>query len=152
MANNVFAQTIDKEIHLSSNQVVCKAIEALIGFVDAEHLERYMCKFRENFRPLCSDKFASHILQKMVEIAFLRSVEIQQKDCEDEKPPSNKKTKPNLVTEKEYNTTTNFSEVHREACSQFVISIGKFLLNNLEDFLFDPYANHVIKYNLKKNF
>ncbi|KAH8300282.1 hypothetical protein KR044_012459 [Drosophila immigrans] len=147
MANNVFEQTIDKEIHLSSNQIVSKAIESLIGFVDDVQLERFFEKFGDSLRPMCSDRFASHVLQKMLEIAFLRGLgqaaALQQTEAA---PNAAKRAKPDAAqVEEQYNLETEFSVAHREKCQQFVLRISKFMLNNLEDFVWDSCATHIMR-------
>ncbi|KAG4066185.1 hypothetical protein HA402_014485 [Bradysia odoriphaga] len=149
MANNVFEQTVDKEIHISSNQIACTILEHLMPYVDADTLERFHKAFSENFRPICSDKFSSHILEKMIEVSFLRAVGRLQSD--DDAASESKSKKPRTVTvpnEKEYNLTETFSDTHRQNCSVFVIKSSKFLLNNLEDFVWDRYACHIIRTSL----
>ncbi|KAH8389907.1 hypothetical protein KR200_003810 [Drosophila serrata] len=144
MANNVFEQTNDQEIHLASNQIVSKALESLVGFVDDVQLERYFNKFGDNLRPLCSDRFASHVLQKMLEIAFLRGV--GKKSVDQEQSDAAKRAKPDAAQiEEEYNLEADFSEEHRENCRQFVLRISKFMLNNLEDFVWDTCASHIMR-------
>ncbi|XP_016974627.1 nucleolar protein 9 isoform X2 [Drosophila rhopaloa] len=146
MANNVFEQTQDQEIHLASNQIVSKALETLVGFVDDVQLERYFSKFGDNLRPLCSDRFASHVLQKMLEIAFLRGVGKSALQETSEGSTPNKRAKPDAAqVEEEYNLETDFSEDHREKCRQFVLRISKFMLNNLEDFVWDTCASHIMR-------
>lgn len=151
MADNVLEQTIDKEIHISSNQIACTIIENLLPFSNYENFERFQNKFAANFRPICSDKFASHILQKLVAISFLRSVSKLQptKNLDEsnttESGPIAKKRKIIIPDEKEYNLNTEFNEEHRKNCCDFVLKASKFLLNNLEDFVWDAYASHVIR-------
>ena len=151
MANNVFEQTKEQEIHLASNQIVCKALENLVGFVDAEHLQRFFEVFGGNFRPICSDRFASHVLQKMVEVAFLRAVTQEENVKDDEGASTAKRAKleqasgaPNEFT---YNSETEFSPEHKQKCADFVQRVGKFLLNNLKDFVWDSCANHIMRTN-----
>ncbi|XP_017049842.1 LOW QUALITY PROTEIN: nucleolar protein 9 [Drosophila ficusphila] len=146
MANNVFEQTHDQEIHLASNQIVSKALESLVGFVDDVQIERYFSKFGESLRPMCSDRFASHVLQKMVEIAFLRGVGKSAVQVTSDAATSNKRAKPDAAqVEEEYNLEAEFSEDHREKCRQFVLRISKFMLNNLEDFVWDTCASHIMR-------
>ncbi|XP_001360213.1 nucleolar protein 9 [Drosophila pseudoobscura] len=146
MANNVFEQTKDQEIHLASNQIVSKALESLIGFVDNEQLERYFNKFGDSLRPLCSDRFASHVLQKMLEIAFLRGLGKAAAQEVSDGPTTTKRAKPDAAQiEEEYNLETEFSDDHREKCRQFVVRISKFMLNNLEDFVWDNCASHIMR-------
>lgn len=152
MAENVLEQTIDKEIHTSSNQVACTVIEHLLPFSDVPNFERYQKQFAGNFRPICSDKFASHILEKLVSISFLRGVAQIQPPVEPTMESSSvnglpsKKQKPDIPDEKSFNLTVGvFSEEHRQTCREFVVKVSKFLLNNLEDFMWDTYASHIMR-------
>lgn len=159
MANNVFEQTKDQEVYLASNQIVCKALENLLGFVDPEQLEIYFEAFADSFRPICSDRFASHVLQKMVEIAFLRAVRKDQlkkddnevKETKDDEElgeqPLAKKQKLNkdVLSEENYNLETEFTPEHKTNCGKFVLRVGKFMLNNLEDFVWDSCASHIMR-------
>ncbi|XP_017868111.1 PREDICTED: nucleolar protein 9 [Drosophila arizonae] len=146
MANNVFDQTNEQEIRLASNQIVSKALESLIGFVDAPHLERYFTKFGESLRPMCSDRFASHVLQKMLEIAFLRALGKDAAQKSETESDAAKRPKPDAAQiEEQYNLETEFSDEHREQCRQFVVRISKFMLNNLEDFVWDSCATHIMR-------
>lgn len=151
MANNVFEQTIDKEIHISSNQIACTILEHLMPYVDSTTLERFHKTFSENFRPICSDKFSSHILEKLIEVSFLRSVGLLQNNENNDADVQNKSKRQRMATvpnEKDYNLTETFSDSHRQNCTDFVIKSSKFLLNNLEDFVWDPYACHIIRTSL----
>ncbi|XP_055905366.1 uncharacterized protein LOC129940871 [Eupeodes corollae] len=144
MANNVMEQTKDKEIHLSSNQVVSKTLENLLGFADAEHLERYFVVFGEGLRPVCSDAYSSHVLQKMLETAFVRAVGASVKKEKEEENTRPKRSR-DTITELKYNTTHKFTKEHRTKCSEFVVRICKFLLNNLEDFVTDQNASYLLR-------
>lgn len=118
-------------------------------YVDAETLERYHKTFSDNFRPICSDKFSSHILEKLIEVSFLRSVAgIQNSEDADNQNKSKKQRMATVPNEKEFNLSEPFSDIHRQNCTNFVIKSSKFLLNNLEDFVWDPYACHVIRTSL----
>lgn len=148
MANNVFEQTVDREIYISSNQIACTIIEHLLPYTNSQNLERFQNAFAANLRPICSDKFASHILEKVVEISFLRAVSSIQKENDREKITKigkKRKMTTDIVNEKQYNLTEKFDVGHIEKCSEFVIKISKYLLNNLEDFVWDQYACHIIR-------
>lgn len=154
MAENVLEQTTGKEIHTSSNQVACTVIEHLLPFVDADNFERFQREFASSFRPICADKFASHILEKLVSISFLRGVaNIQTDDTADtdqsastNKPPLAKKMKPDIPDEKEFNLDkSRFSDEHRQTCREYVVKVSKFLLNNLEDYVWDTYGSHIMR-------
>lgn len=145
MADNVLEQTVDKEIHTSSNQVACTIIETLLPFSSAENFERFQTTFASNFRPICSDKFASHILEKLVAVSMLRGVgEMNEQDVS-AAPEAKKRKVAAIPSERDYNLTSKFSEEHRQVCREFVVKASKFLMNNLEDFVWDTYGSHVMR-------
>lgn len=150
MAANVFEQTQTKEVEVSSNQVACTILEHLLPFTDESTLERLQTAFSSDLRPICSDKFSSHILQKMVEVSFLRGsakLQVAKEEPNVQEGPAKKRRVQEVVLpdEKQYNLTASFEDDHREKCAQFVVKISKFLLNNLEDFVWDSIACHVIR-------
>ncbi|RZC39239.1 hypothetical protein BDFB_004216 [Asbolus verrucosus] len=114
--NNVFEQTNDQEINCCCNQVGCRVVELLLPFANNGVVERFMCVFGGELRPLCSDRFASHVLETLVRQAGGYSLKL--------------------------NTD---SEDFQVKCKEFVIKVSKFLLNNLEDYIWDTYGSHVIR-------
>lgn len=147
MAENVLEQTVDKELHTSSNQVACTIIEVLLPFANAENFERFQTAFASNFRPICSDKFSSHILEKLVAISMLRAVAPDNASTTEStsEPQAKKRKTTDMPTEREYNLATEFSDEHRQKCREFVVKTSKFLMNNLEDFVWDTYGSHVMR-------
>lgn len=146
MADNVLEQTVDKEIHTASNQIACTIIEALLPFSNAENFERFQTTFASNFRPICSDKFASHILEKLIAISMLRAVGADNPEDESSVTPQAKKRKTTEIpSEREYNLKTQFSDEHRQVCREYVVKASKFLMNNLEDFVWDTYGSHIMR-------
>lgn len=148
MADNVLEQTVDKEIHTSSNQIACTIIEALLPFSSVENFERFQTTFAANFRPICSDKFASHILEKLVAISMLRGVatdNVSESKSTTSEPLAKKRKAVEIPSESEYNLTTQFSDEHRQTCREFVVKTSKFLMNNLEDFVWDTYGSHIMR-------
>ncbi|KAJ3648045.1 hypothetical protein Zmor_019881 [Zophobas morio] len=113
--NNVFEQTIDQEINCCCNQVGCRVVETLLPFANDTVVKRYMDVFSNELRPLCSDRFASHVLEALVRQAATCSLQ------------------ENLDTE------------FRKKCTEFVTRVSRFLLNNLEDYLWDTYGSHVVR-------
>ncbi|KAJ9593168.1 hypothetical protein L9F63_015265 [Diploptera punctata] len=115
--NNVFDETVDKEIDYSSNQVASSVLERLLPQATDIVIERFMKAFDKNLRPICSDPYASHVLQMLLLCAAQR-VKVSDVKQEDEVP---------LEFE------------------SWILKIGHFVLNNLEEFVWDTYANHVIR-------
>lgn len=68
-----------------------------------------------DIRRLCSDRFASHVIEALLKQTCSKS----------------------LVTQDD--------EEFKKSCLEFTLKISKFLLNNLEDYLWDTYGNHIAR-------
>lgn len=66
---NSFAQTISHEVDYSSNQMTSRVIETLLPAVSEEVLLRFGAAFAPSLRTLVSDPFASHVVEKLCEVA-----------------------------------------------------------------------------------
>uniref|UniRef100_A0A182WF41 PUM-HD domain-containing protein n=1 Tax=Anopheles minimus TaxID=112268 RepID=A0A182WF41_9DIPT len=155
IANNVMGQLKGKEIRTASNQVGSKVLENLLIYTGEETFTTLMDMFAENFRVFCCDAFASHVLQKMLHIAMLRAIAplqtVQDEQEEDGSQSKKQKCGSSEWNEKsiwpcvEYSMKEQYSEEHRQKCRQFVERMAKFLMNNLEEFVWDDKANFVIR-------
>lgn len=156
MASNVFEQTVDKEDKIAANQIACTILEHLLPFTEPTVVERFQRVFDTNeYRKHCSDDFASHVLQKLVEVSFLRAVASlqQSQESQDSSAAGNGESAakrrriaaaPSVPDEKQYNLSTEFATEHRQACADYVRKISAFMLNNLEDFVWDT-ACHIMR-------
>nr|XP_023015170.1 nucleolar protein 9 isoform X1 [Leptinotarsa decemlineata]XP_023015171.1 nucleolar protein 9 isoform X2 [Leptinotarsa decemlineata] len=118
--NNVFEQSENQEINCSCNQVGCRVIETLLPYASDLILKKFMEAFNSEIRRLCTDRFASHVLEGLVIQSCRRSLEIESRSQE-------------VV----------------QYFHQFTLKISRFLLNNLEDFIWDTYGNHIMRTCLK---
>ncbi|CAH1114583.1 unnamed protein product [Psylliodes chrysocephalus] len=114
-ANNVFDQTDKQEVNCCCNQVGCRVVEMLLPFAHDDVVKRFISVFSEEIRPLSSDRFASHVLESLVIQSCKRA--LMEKTNEDMK-------------------------IYYK---NFAIKVSKFLLNNLEDYIWDNYGNHVMR-------
>lgn len=114
IAKNIFKQMEGNEINCCCNQVGCRTIEMFLPFASDAVLEQFMTSFSSDLRPLCCDRFATHVLEALLTICCKKSY-----DCEE--------------------------DGMKQKCQEFTIKISKFLLNNLEDYVWDTYGNHVIR-------
>lgn len=60
-------------------------------------------------------------------------------------PLAKKRKAVEIPSEREYNLTSTFSDKHRQTCREFVVKASKFLMNNLEDFVWDTYGSHIMR-------
>lgn len=114
--NNVFEQTENKELDCICNQVGCRVIEMLLPFTHRSVLKKFIDIFTSDLRKLCCDRFASHVLEAVIIQSCKKSLE-----------------------------NSSDSEVSDVYFKDSVIKISKFLLNNMENYIWDTYANHVIR-------
>ncbi|KAL0811657.1 hypothetical protein ABMA28_009107 [Loxostege sticticalis] len=140
LVNNVLERTKGEELNVVGNQLGCRVIELLLPFASAEDLERFMEILSPELRRLCSDNFTSHVVETLLRVSCSRATEKLQKEDEEEEVPKKKKKK---------NTESEYSEEHIQNCYDFTIKICKYALNNLEDFVWDQYANHILRSALK---
>ena len=143
MAANVFQEAKGKEIKSSSNQVGSKVLEELLPYTDTETFEYLLDTFSENFRVLCTDKFASHVLQKALFTAFLRAVSKLQPISSS--ASVEKKSKNENSVDIEHNLKKSYGDEHILKCCQFVERLSRFLINNLEEFVWNTFSNYVIR-------
>ncbi|XP_028169857.1 nucleolar protein 9 [Ostrinia furnacalis] len=142
LVNNVLERTKDEELNIVGNQLGCRVIELLLPFASAADLERFIEVLSPELRRLCSDNFSSHVVETLLRVSCERAIEkLQVKEEEEEVPKKKKKTE----TEPE----SEYSEEHVQKCYEFTIKICKYALNNLEDFVWDSYANHILRSALK---
>lgn len=149
LANNVLEHIEGKEFKLAQSSICSKLVENIIGFSEPETFEKYTTALSENMRQVCTDRMASHVIQKVIEISFLRAVgkaSLKTENEDDEGAPPVKKSRPSkLPNEFDYNLEKDFPQSHKDYCNKFVEKLGKFMLNNLEDFTQDTYAVHIMK-------
>lgn len=108
-----------------------------------------------DYRVLCSDRFCSFVLEKMLKIATIRSLSSnviedpdesdEDEDIETQPPPQKKQKVAKASSDVDFNINYRITVKHQLYCQNFLLKTVKFLLNNLEVFLFDSFANHVMR-------
>nr|CAD7424786.1 unnamed protein product [Timema monikensis] len=119
-------ETHDKEVEYSCNQLASRVIEDILPWASDDVVLRFMEALWKDIRPLMSDPFASHVLQKLIEIASTR-VKAPLIKLEDDSS--------------DVDAGTQFTN--------WLKKVAGFLLNNLEEYVWDSYANHVIRTTLE---
>ncbi|CAO1300601.1 unnamed protein product [Diamesa tonsa] len=151
MADNVFETISTKEIKFASNCTASRAVDSLIPYTSAETFEAFTTVLASDFRILCNDKFASFVLEKCVKVATLRALSIKEEEDpsdDDEaadEPEAKRKKIVKVSTDVEYNLKVAVKHSHKVYCSTFLEKVSKFLLNNLEDYLYQNFAGHIIR-------
>ncbi|XP_045761936.1 nucleolar protein 9 isoform X2 [Maniola jurtina] len=140
LVNNVLERTKGEELNIVGNQLGCRLIELLLPYATPEDLERFIEVLSPELRRLCSDNFTSHIIETLLRVSCDRATEyLQILDQLDDEGPKKKRKK----------TKSKYTDEHITACHEFTLKISKYVLNNLEDFVWDRYANHILRSALK---
>lgn len=147
MADNFIENSAGKEIAFAAHPIASTLLEALVGHCSPEVFERFTAALLPNLRVLVNDKNASFVLESSLKAATLRALNAEASEAPEEaEEPSAKKKKFNKVsTLLEYNLNLDVKLAHKSYCTQFVSKISKFLLNNLEEYLYENNANHLLR-------
>ncbi|XP_068625242.1 nucleolar protein 9 [Battus philenor] len=145
LVNNVLQRTKGEELNIIGNQLGCRVIELLIPYATPEDLECYIEVVTPDLRRLCSDNFSNYVLKALLTECGNRATEHLQTGETDEASDVEETPKKKRKVEKE----TGYTEEHIKACHEFTIKLSKYVLNNLEDFVWDPNANHIVRTALK---
>ena len=65
---NSLEQTSGEEVNLAKNQMISRVLENILPTADEEILYRFCQAFTPQLRVICADPFASHVLEKLLEI------------------------------------------------------------------------------------
>ncbi|KAL7298444.1 hypothetical protein TKK_0008232 [Trichogramma kaykai] len=120
---NVFEQTRGKEMDYAKNQVGSRVLDVLIQHANFDTIIRLADSFYDSLRPLCSDPFASHVIQKLITTCAHKGnyVKTDEKD----------------TTEIKHSEVEKYNEIALKLC--------RYAINNIEEFVWDTYANHILR-------
>lgn len=147
LVDNVLERTKDMELTIIGNQLGCRVIELLLPNSSEDDLERFMNVLTPDLRKLCSDNFSSHVVETLLKVACERATDHLQND--EEKPDISDDETPKKKAKLELKESNKYSKKHVKVCNEFTIKLCKYALNNLEDFVWDSYANHILRSALK---
>lgn len=147
MADNFIENSTDKEIAFAAHPIASASLESLVPHSSPEVFEKFTAALLPNLRVLVNDKNASFVLETSMKTATLRALTVEPSEAseETEEPSAKKKKFSKVSTLLEYNLNLDVKLAHKTYCTQFVEKISKFLLNNLEEYLYENNANHLLR-------
>lgn len=128
---NVYEEMAGREVEYACSQIGSRVMDSLLKYASLEDIQGLMKALESSLRKLLSDKFASHVLQKMIEVCADRGNRIS-----DASKPAKSKENADVVEVK-----PNEVKVY----NNIVLKLSKYILNNVEEFVSDMYAIHVIR-------
>lgn len=139
---NVYQEMTGHEVNCACNQIGSYVMDSLLKYASLEAIQKLMQAFESSLRQLSCDKCASHVLQKIIMVCADRGNQISTSITN--KIATNK-TKLEKVTDAIVEVKS--SEV--KSYNNIVLKLSKYFLNNVEEFVFDTYANHVLRTVIK---
>ncbi|KAH0563879.1 hypothetical protein KQX54_007732 [Cotesia glomerata] len=127
---NVYDQMVGQEIEYSKNQTGSRVIDSLMDYASFEVIKRFSDAFTPSLRLLCCDRFASHVLEKIIRV------------CAD-RGNRNEDDSEELKVKKEEAVEIAPDQV--DEYNQIALKLCKFTINNFEEFVYLDYANHVLR-------
>ncbi|XP_012265339.2 nucleolar protein 9 [Athalia rosae] len=124
--NNVYEQTLEHEVDYACNQIGSRVIDSLMSYASLEVINRIATAFMEMLRPICSDRFASHVLQKILTVCAERGTR-------------------HLNKEESKEITIAVKDEDVKIYNEWLLKLSKYVMNNMEEFVWDTYANHIIR-------
>ncbi|KAG7158750.1 nucleolar protein 9-like [Homarus americanus] len=119
---------------LASNQVISRILDDALPLADIKQVQALSQVFATDLRPTCIDPYASHVLQTLLTLSLKYGQRgAVQKRCEENDEGETKE----IIIE--------VTDEQREEFNTFMNKVGRFVYNNLEDFVCNTYASHVIR-------
>jgi nucleolar protein 9 len=138
LANNVLDQIKGKEADFMKNQLASRVIDNVIPYSSQENFERIATVISSDFRIYIDDQFASYIIQTMLKTCLYRNLQKL------EHSPDTF-SKPNTSKQITFNLAETYEDDHIVFCNDFLTKTSKFLLNNMEEYVFESYGNFIIR-------
>lgn len=124
---NALSASEEHEVDHCSNQVGSRVIEALIKLAPPSSLPHYMDVFSSNLRVVATNQYAGHVLQALIEVVAKFGLEKLQDDTN------------------EVDGEVSAGHLTAQTANKWVLKVGRFMLNNLDEFVYDDYANYPIR-------
>lgn len=140
--HNVYQETVGHEVEYAQNQVGSRVMDSLLKYVDLETIQRIVKAFESSLRKLASDRFASHVLQKIVMVCADRGNRVSNTSTTDKVTVNKTSTESgdnvaDAVVEVKYSEIMIYNNI--------VLKLSRYYINNMEEFVFDTYANHILR-------
>ncbi|XP_034950945.1 nucleolar protein 9 [Chelonus insularis] len=131
-ANNIFEQMNDREVEYTKNQVGSRVMDSLMSYASFEVIQKLSESLDHSLRQIFSDKYGSHVLEKLIYV------------CAD-RGNSKKTTSVDVKQEQESKDKVDVREDQIDEYNKIVLKLCKYALNNMEEFIYDNYANRILR-------
>lgn len=140
---NVYRETIGHEIEYARNQVGSRVLDSLLKYASLENIQRLVRSFESSLRQLSVDRFASHVLQKIIVVCADRGNAVSATSVTGKTAVLAKSEAESKETAVDSIVEVKPSEV--KTYNDIVLKLSRYFFNNMEEFVFDTYANHILR-------
>ncbi|XP_012283949.1 nucleolar protein 9 [Orussus abietinus] len=130
-ANNFSQEAAGHEVDYARNEVGSKVLEMLLDIGTLEIINRLVDALWGSLRPVCCDRYASHVVQKIIYVCADRGNKNEEAPVEGVK--------------KEQSEDNTLKDSERESYDKVALKLSRYVINNMEEFMWDTYANHVLR-------
>ncbi|GAB1861769.1 Pumilio domain-containing protein C14orf21 [Camponotus japonicus] len=135
---NVYQEMTGHEVDCARNQTGSYVMDSLLKYASLEVIQKLIQAFESSLRQLSSDKCASHVLQKIIMICADRGNQISTSI-------TNKVAMNKTELGKATDAVIEVKPSEVNSYNDIVLKLSRYFLNNIEEFVFDTYANHVLR-------
>jgi len=135
---NVYQEMTGHEVDCARNQTGSYVMDSLLKYASLEIIQKLIQAFESFLRQLSSDKCASHVLQKIIMICADRGNQISTSI-------TNKVAMNKTELGKATDAVIEVKPSEVNSYNDIVLKLSRYFLNNIEEFVFDTYANHVLR-------
>lgn len=132
---DIYQEMVGREIEYARNQAGSRVMDSLLRYASLDIIQRLIRALEPSLRQLSSDRFASHVLQKIIVVCADRGNHAAAKETAVDK--SGSESAEDAVVKVEPSEVKTYNDI--------VLKLSKYLLNNMEEFVFDTYANHILR-------
>lgn len=135
---NVYQEMTGHEVDCARNQTGSYVMDSLLKYASLEIIQKLIQAFESSLRQLSSDKCASHVIQKIIMICADRGNQISTSI-------TNKVAMNKTELGKATDAVIEVKSSEVNSYNDIVLKLSRYFLNNIEEFVFDTYANHVLR-------
>ncbi|XP_011878925.1 PREDICTED: nucleolar protein 9 [Vollenhovia emeryi] len=140
LVRNVYQEIAGCEVKWACNQLGSLAMDSLLKYANLEDIRQLVRAFESSLRRLSNDRFASYILQKIIIVCADRGNRVAASSAGNVAGDKTSTESENAV-----DAATEIKPSEAQSYNDIVLKLSRYVLNNSEEFVFDAYANYVLR-------
>lgn len=147
---SMYDEITGREVECVRNPLGSRVMESLLKHASLKTIQTLVQAFMASLRQLSSNTFASHVLQEIIVVCADRGNQIPTSTSITNEPMEEtnaelEKADVCIIEHKLDTYTVKIEPSDVKSYNDIVLKLSKYFLNNIEEFVFDTYANHVLR-------